>query len=195
MANLERAEVMKHAQSLIQLRPIYLDTETTGTGPAAEVIEVALVDQDGLVLLESLVKPKGLIEADAMRVHGITLGDVQGAPTWRELWPQVESILSGRQVGIYNSEFDLRLMRQSHQKYWMNWTLPEENFFCIMKLYARFFGEWDARRGSYRWHSLENAGRKSGIQLPNSHRAKDDAQLARALLEYIAGTKATTSNR
>jgi DNA polymerase III epsilon subunit-like protein len=92
-------------------------------------------------------------------------------------------------VGIYNSEFDLRMLKQSHQKYWLNWQLPEENFFCIMKLYARFYGEWDARRGSYRWQSLDQAGRQCRIPLPNSHRAKDDALLARALLQHIAENK------
>jgi DNA polymerase III epsilon subunit-like protein len=77
-------------------------------------------------------------------------------------------------------------MRQSHQKYWMDWRFPEHNFFCIMKLYAHFFGEWDARRGSYRWQSLDQAGKQCGIPLQNVHRAKEDALLARALLLHMA---------
>jgi len=189
MAKFERNEAVQRAQQLIKLQPVYLDTETTGTGPLAEIIEIAVVDQDGSVLLESLVKPKGTIEPDAIRVHGITPDKVQSAPTWKDFWPKVETILAGRQVGVYNSEFDLRMLKQSHQKYWLNWQLPEENFFCIMKLYARFYGEWDARRGSYRWQSLDQAGRQCRIPLPNSHRAKDDALLARALLQHIAENK------
>ena len=164
----------------------FLDTETTGTGPAAEIIEVAIVDHEGRLLLDELVKPKGAIEPGAFQVHGISPELLQGKPTWKDAWPRVEAVLAGKLVGIYNSEFDVRMMRQSHQKYWMDWRLQEQNFFCIMKLYAQFFGKWDSRRGSYSWQSLDQAGRQCGIPLQNTHRAKDDALLARALLLYMA---------
>jgi DNA polymerase-3 subunit epsilon len=186
MAKLDKIEAVQRARQLVQKDPVYLDTETTGTGPTAEIIEIAVVDQNGSVLFESLVKPKGQIEPEAMRVHGITPDRLVGAPTWQDIWPQVEAVLAGRLVGVYNSEFDLRMLKQSHRKYWLNWQFPEENFFCIMKLYARFYGEWDARRGSYRWQSLDLAGQQCRIPLPNSHRAQDDARLARALLQHIA---------
>jgi DNA polymerase III epsilon subunit-like protein len=188
-AKLDQIDAIQRARQLLQKQPVYLDTETTGTGPAAEIIEIAVVDHDGSLLYESLVKPKGQIEPDAMRVHGITLAQLEGAPTWKDVWPQVEAALAGRQVGVYNSEFDLRMMRQSHQKYWLSWQFPESNVFCIMKLYARFYGAWDARRGSYRWQSLDQAGQQCRITLPNSHRAADDARLARALLQHIAGAQ------
>lgn len=182
----ERREVARIARDLLQQNPLFLDTETTGMGPDAEIIEIALVDKDGLLVFESLVRPKGVIDPDALRVHGINFQMLQGAPSWREVWPQVEPLLSSRMIGVYNLEFDLRLMRQSNQKYWLEWHLDEGNFFCIMRLYARFYGEWDDRRGSYRWYSLEQAGKQSGILLPNSHRAREDALLARALMVYMA---------
>ena len=190
MDKLERNEAIKRAQQYIQVSPIYLDTETTGLSPHAEVIEIALVDQAGSVILESLVKPRiNSIDPDAFRIHRITMDMLQDAPSWQEVWPQVEAVLAGRLVGVYNSEFDLRMMQQSHRKYWMDDQIPAENFFCIMKLYARYYGEWDYRRRSYRWHSLDQAGKQCRIPLPNSHRAKDDALLARELLLYIANTK------
>lgn len=186
MTGLERSEVARRARQLLSQSPVYLDTETTGVGPTAEIVEIAILDHDGSLLFESLVKPRGVIEPEAIRVHGITSEMLESAPTWKEVWQPVEAILLGRKVGVYNSEFDLRVMKQSHQRYWLSWKIPEESFFCIMKLYARFVGDWDARRGSYRWHSLDQAGRQCGITLPNTHRAKDDALLARALLQYMA---------
>lgn len=186
MLTLDRNEAVQRAKQLVACEPVFLDTETTGTGMTAEVIEIAIVDHSGSLLFESLVKPKGTIEPDAFRVHGIRMEILQSAPAWKDVWPQVEALLKDKQVGIYNSEFDVRLMRQSHQKYWMDWRFPEQNFFCIMKLYARFYGERDPRRGSYRWQSLEQAGKQCGIPLQNAHRAKDDALLARALLLHMA---------
>ena len=183
---LERREAISQARQLWQANPVYLDTETTGTGPTAEIIEIAIVDQDGQLLFESLVKPRGAIEPDAMRVHGITPDQLQSAPGWAEVWPQAEAQLAGRRVGTYNSEFDIRMIKQSHLRNWINRRLQEETFFCIMKLYARFYGERDPRSRSFRWQTLDIAGQQCRLSLPNSHRAKDDALLARALLKYMA---------
>ena len=42
---------------------------------------------------------------------------------------------------------------------WLRWQMADSAFFCIMKLYARFNGEWDPRRGGYRNISLDLAGK------------------------------------
>jgi DNA polymerase III epsilon subunit-like protein len=93
--------------------------------------------------------------------------------------------LDGRQVGIYNADFDLRMLRQSNAKFNLRWEI-DTSFFCIMKLYAQFYGSWNNARRSYRWHSLEAAGRHCRIPLPNTHRAKDDTLLARSVLLHMA---------
>jgi hypothetical protein len=72
----------------------------------------------------------------------------------------------------------------------MIWKRPEGmRDFCIMKLYAQYYGQWNSRRGDYRWQSLDAAGRQCRIPLPNSHRAKDDALLTKAVLENLAGKR------
>jgi len=182
-----RQEAIQTARKWIARKPIYLDTETTGIGPNDSIIEISIIDHDGQALLDQLVKPVGSITADAMAVHGITNAMVREAPRWENVWPDVEAVLSNRAVGIYNADFDLRMLRQTHQRNWLRWSdLAGTDFFCIMKLYAQFYGEWNHRRGGYRWQSLDAAGKQSGIPLPNSHRAKDDTLLTRALLEYMA---------
>jgi DNA polymerase-3 subunit epsilon len=184
-----RRDAIRQAQQLIQDSPLYLDTETTGTGPNAEVIEVGVVDSQGEVLYSSLVRPRGVIEPDAMRIHHISPEQVAAAPGWPEVWPALRAVLDGQQVGAYNSEFDLRLLKQSLTRAWLRWDLEDHNFFCIMKLYARFAGDWDPRRAAYRWHSLDVAGFQCGLPQPNTHRAVDDARLARAVLHYMAEAK------
>ena len=182
-----RNEAIQIAQKWIAKRPVYIDTETTGTDLNAGIVEIAVIDFDGGVLIDSLVKPVGTIPADATAIHGITNEMVKDAPRWDKVWQEVEAAISNRAVGIYNADFDLRLMRQSHQKNWMRWYDPEgTEFFCIMKLYAQFFGVWNNQRGGYRWQSLDAAGRQCNILLPNSHRAKDDTLLTLALLEFMA---------
>ncbi|MGD2157740.1 MAG: 3'-5' exonuclease [Anaerolineales bacterium] len=180
-------EAILLAQRWLAERPVYLDTETTGTKETDSIIEISVIDDDGQILVDSLVKPISRISPGAARLHGISDAMVQDAPRWPDVWPEVEAALEGRVVGIYNAEFDLRLIKQTHQRHWMSWHNPQgTQFFCIMKLYAQFYGERHPRYGSYRWQSLDAASRQAGLPLPNTHRAKDDTLLTSALLHYIA---------
>ncbi len=184
-----RQAAIAQAQIELNRQPVYLDTETTGLGDADQIVEIGIVDGEGSVLFESLVKPIGRMTPDAMRVHHITDAMVANAPTWKEVWPQVEAVLTGRRIGIYNADFDLRMLRQSHRAHQLPWQPQAVSSFCIMKLYARFRGERNYRTGDFRWHSLDEAGYQCRIDLPNAHRAAADALLARAILYYIAEAK------
>ena len=57
----------------------------------------------------------------------------------------------------------------------------------ILNLFSEFRGEWDPNRRALKRFRLEDAGQFFRIPLPNSHRAADDARLARALLRRIGG--------
>jgi DNA polymerase-3 subunit epsilon len=184
-------EAAYRAREILHNKPVYLDTETTGMKDNDQVIEIAVLDHDGSKMVDSLVKPLQPIPSDATRIHGITNRDVAGAPAWAEVWAQVEHAIQGRRVGIYNKEFDLRIIQQTHKMHWMTWKTPQgTTFFDIMALYARFKGDWNSRAGDYRWHSLENAGIQCGLALPNTHRAFEDTLLTRALLKHMADFQA-----
>jgi DNA polymerase-3 subunit epsilon len=183
-----RTEAIQMAKSKLALSPVYLDTETTGTGPTDEVIEIGIVDADGKTLFESLVKPVGKVGLAAFSVHGISEEMLVNAPRWMIVWPKVEAVLAGRTVGIYNADFDLRMFQQTHARYKLRWIIPQgASFFCVMKLYAQYYGERNLKTGGYRWQSLENAGRQCQLPEPNAHRSVADSLLTRALLHYIAG--------
>ncbi len=173
------------ARRLLQSSPLFFDTETTGVHCRAEIIEIGIVDVNGETALESFVRPLQRISVGATAVHGITNHMVMHAPTWAEIWPQMKQLFAGRRVGIYNADFDLRMMWQSHALHNLPWQAVGGSAFCVMKLYAQFYGEARGQR-EYRWQSLKNAGQQCGIPLPNSHRAADDARLACALVHHIA---------
>ncbi len=181
-----RQRAIQKAQMLLAKRPAFLDTETTGFRNHDEIVEICLIDHDGATLFDGLVRPTRKIPRDAERIHGISNRMVVDMPTWAEVWPIVKDFLAGQSVGIYNANFDLRLIQQSHKAVGLRWQPIGANAFCIMKLYAEFYGDWDRRRRSYRWQSLEDAGAQCGIDLPNSHRALADTILARAILHHMA---------
>jgi DNA polymerase-3 subunit epsilon len=179
-------KVIQRAREFLAFDPLFLDTETTGISPQDVVIEVGVVDLAGETVYETLIRPSIPIPAEAVAIHGITEGMVSDAPAWREIWGDLRSVLDGRYVGVYNADFDLRMMKQTHRRSWLDWTLEDQRFFCVMKLYSAFYGERSLRGNSFRFHKLEAAGAACRIPLPNSHRAVDDARLTAALFKYIA---------
>ena len=180
-----RKLAIQKAREYWAMQPLFLDTETTGTDPLAEIVEIAVVDIQDNVLFESLVKPVRKIPLEALRVHHITEEMVMNAPTWPEVWPQFEAVAARRFVGIYNADFDLRMIRQSFLARGLPVKEPPFRSFCLMKLYAEFIE-------SPRWVTLEQARLRSNIAMPNAHRARADAIVTRALLQYMAnaGTRA-----
>lgn len=181
-----RREASEEARRILERRPLFFDTETTGLESRDEIIEIGIVESEGTVLFESLVKPTRRIPASASRIHGIRDEDVADAPVWSILWPQIESIFQNRTVAIYNAEYDLRLLSQTHRAHRLPATPAGARANCVMKLYAKYRGEPGRRAGDYRWHSLANAGSQCRIPLANRHRAVDDALLTRAVLNYMA---------
>ena len=180
-----RQRAIETAKSLVKMRPVYLDTETTGLGKTDEIIEISIIDDDGSTLIETLIKPSQSIPSGSTAIHGITNEDVKSARAWPIVWPEIRSTLFGRAIIIYNAEFDVRMLQQSHQRYRLPWK-EQLNTFDLLKIYAEFRGEWDANRKSYRYQSLDAAGKQCGIALPNAHRATADTLLTRALLHHLA---------
>lgn len=180
-------KVIQRARDVMALNPVFLDTETTGTGSQDLVIEVGVVDSEGNILYDGLVNPGKAIPAESTAVNEITDQMVANAPAWREVWPQLEPILWNRAIGIYNADFDMRLLRQSNQAAGLPWKLEDRQAFCVMRLFAAWYGEWNPRYNGFKSQKLEFAGRFCQIDMPNSHRAIDDARLTVALMRYLAG--------
>src|SRR5262249_33437697 len=79
---------------------VVLDTETADLpGP---ICEVAVIDTDGKVLLDTLVNPGVPITSEAHRIHGIGDTDVAGAPNWVQVLRRLLAVTAGRQVLAYN---------------------------------------------------------------------------------------------
>jgi DNA polymerase-3 subunit epsilon len=181
-----KQRVVRIANDLVGLSPVFLDTETTGISPLDVVIEIAVLDSDGSVLLDTLAKSTMPIPPEATAIHGINDIHLVDAPEWGEVWPELVRVLDGRVVGIYNAAFDLRMLRQTCGLAGILWTQPFKRHFCIMEMFAEFFGDWNQSRRSYRWKSLEFAGKYFKLPGQNVHRAKEDTILSKLVFESIA---------
>ncbi|HNR00969.1 MAG TPA: 3'-5' exonuclease [Anaerolineaceae bacterium] len=179
-------QIRESARQILALKPVYLDTETTGIGSVDEIVEISVIDHDGAQLFSKLVKPTRPIPPGAERIHGISNRQVADAQPWPILWPELRSILYGRTIAAYNSSFDARLMEQTHSRYRLPWR-ERLNFLDVMQLFSDFRAVWDPFRKTYRYFKLAEAGAFFQIDLLNAHRSSADALLTRAVLHSIAG--------
>jgi DNA polymerase III epsilon subunit-like protein len=165
---------------------VVLDTESTGLY-GAYLVEIAVIDvRTGQALLDTLVNPGLPIPVEAVEIHGITDDLVRDAPTFAGLLPQIEAVLSGRRVVIYNAPFDTGIIEHelcrlwcgpaAHDDYeraWLEkqnqcrdrldaWTTRVVAHECAMEQHARWHGEWHPYWGDYTWQRLGGGHRAAG---------------------------------
>ena len=95
-------------EQLTQENWVILDTETRGLYDA-EIVEIAIIDSLGKILLDTLIKPSIPIPAEVTEIHGISDAMVADAPTFPEVYP-TDAALKDKRVLIYNSAFDIKIL-------------------------------------------------------------------------------------
>lgn len=165
---------------------VVLDTETSGLDSTAEIVQIAIIDSQGNVLLDTLVKPTRPIPTDASRIHGIFDENVKDALAWKDTLSHVEYLIKDRDVVIYNADFDIRLMRQSAKAVDIEWARGLGFWHCAMLAYAEYYGDWNDYRQSYHWQRLSDACEQQSIPVINAHNALADCQMTLALVKKMA---------
>lgn len=168
---------------------VVLDTETTGVGSDDEIVEIAIVDASGVILMNTLVSPAGYKSDLGTRWHGISAGSIETAPMWRELHAQFEDKIEGRVVIAYNANFDMRLIKQSYAAAFpaIGASLVFRNeWLCAMEAFASVYGEFKDGRDGYKWKKLSEAMAYYSLVQSGEHRALSDALSTLALIKAMA---------
>jgi exodeoxyribonuclease X len=112
---------------------IFLDTETTGNGPADRICQIAFKTEECAAVNE-LFNPGMPITIDAMTVHHITnemvrdKGSFRGSDTWKQLR---DLIMPNTNVMVaHNAAFDVGMLKKE--------GLEPQSVICTLKL-ARYF--------------------------------------------------------
>ena len=163
---------------------VFLDTETTGLDTGAQIIEIAIIDGTGDVIVDLRLKPSVPIDERAQAVHGISIEDLADFPQWPEVEPAIKEALIGKKVVIYNADFDTRLLRQTATAFardteWIDNLVTD----CAMAGAVRRYGATNL----YGTISLANAVSRSGCGWHGKeHSALGDAMTTLALVRKIA---------
>jgi len=174
-------EVIKSGQFVI------LDTETTGLNNA-EIVSIAVVGSNGETLLDTLIKPIRPIPADATRIHGITNEMVVSAPAFESILPELQRLLTGTNVIVYNAVYDRKMLHQSAEAAGLpktDWKVLSD-WYCAMETFAEVYGDWNDYHQSYRWQKLTTACHYYDVPVVGAHGALADCLMTLEVCKKMA---------
>ena len=154
-----------------------LDVESSALGPAAELVEIAIVGADGGTLIDTIVRPRGQLAPDAQRVHGLDAAALARADPFEEVYPGLAKLLAGRTVIAYHAAFDHQVLDYSCE------LVSLSIISCVWDCAMLRYEQWRGFRASLaivcEVESITVAGPR--------HRALTDARLVWWLIRRMAG--------
>jgi DNA polymerase-3 subunit epsilon len=161
------------------------DTETTGFGPDARILEIGCVVFEGLKPVHEwsqLLCPPN-VDWNSERVKGalavnhIDPRDLQGKPAFADVMSEILLELSGDVLVAHNAEFDLKMLNQELAFASSQPVTPKLSI-CTMSIAARL--------NAVGPHKLANIAERYRV-LPEgpAHRATSDARTAGMILAAV----------
>jgi DNA polymerase-3 subunit epsilon len=152
------------------------DTETSGLGASARVLEIGVVTFEGGKPVHEwsrLLCPEGVDwdndkVKEALAVNKLTREQLQGQPTFDEILPDLLLELSLPTLVAHNAEFDVRMLNQELQRL-SKPALSPQLLVCTKDLASHFNWTNDPNR-------LENVAPRYGVVQEAAHRAIVDAR-------------------
>lgn len=98
-----------------------MDLETTGLRPSSdEIVAIAIIPMRGYRILlgsafHTLVKP-GRLDEKSIKFHGICPKDLEGAPSFEEVSGKVRTMLEGKTMIGYATDFDRAFLRERYKR-------------------------------------------------------------------------------
>jgi len=157
-----------------------IDVETTGLWPSVDrVVEIGLVRLSPCG--EEIASWTTVIDPDrdvgASEIHGLTAGDLRGAPRFADVAPGFLAMIGGTRIAAHNARFDLAFLTHELDRAGASWGTPDA--LCTMITTARL-GLSGERR-------LSECCRDLDIELIDAHCAISDARAASCLLACALG--------
>lgn len=184
--NIKSTHAIKQcAKTLLNSNHVIVDVETTGLSESSQIVEIAVIDTNGNVLLNTLVNPSVRISPRATETHQINKDMLKDAPRWPEVYERLNAAIGNKTIVAYNAEFEERLINQTCAAYQIEPI--NRNYECAMLLYAIWNGEPGRGKGQFKWKKLTDAQAKCKVRVNGeNHRALTDCLVTMGVLKFIS---------
>ena len=151
---------------------VAFDCETTGlhVEKGHNIIEIALVkhNPDGSVEeWSSLVKPTKRISPSNQAIHGISPSMVEKAPSFDDIYPQLQEFIKDCILVAHNSEFDVGFLKAEAERNNLP-VISDDLVVDSLAMSRRFFG--------FPRNNLSVVSHRFHLMTPHAHRALPDAR-------------------
>ena len=136
------------------------------------------VIEDGMITDEfySLVNPETHFDYFNTQLTGISEEMVWDAPTFPEVWPQIESLMSDGLLVAHNAVFDMNVLKRCLRDYEIEWK-PYVRYVCTVQMGRRLLPGMS--------HKLNVLCDHYGICLDHHKADSDSHACAEILLRYL----------
>ena len=126
----------------------------------------------------SLVNPETHFDYFNVQLTGISEETVRNAPTFPEVWAQIEPTMSSGLLVAHNAVFDMSVLKKCLWGYGIAWK-PYVRYLCTVQMGKRVLPGMS--------HKLNDLCAHYGICLDHHRAASDSRACAEILLRYLEG--------
>ena len=179
-----RRKAIHWARTTLKRGAIIVDFETTGLHDA-EIIQIGIINTDGDVLMDQMVKPRKRISKESIAIHGITPEMVADSPSFVQVAPTFARIIKAHDVVAYNVSYESDVLHRECRRHAIDEIQPL-SWSCAMRHYASFYGQWNPRRRNFVWQNLRKASQQQMLEVKDAHNAVGDCRMTLALIHKMA---------
>src|SRR5579885_351415 len=149
----------------------FVDIETTGGRSMYDrIIEIGILRVENNKIIrtfQSLINPHAYLPKEITMLTGITAGDLENAPTFREIKDEIGELLTGCIFVAHNARFDYSFVKREFGRHTDSFTARQ---LCTVKLSRLLYPGWSH-------HNLDSVIEHCNFTCLNRHRAFDDAKV------------------
>ena len=149
----------------------FIDVETTGLRANYDrIIEIGIVrveDNQIVKTYQSLINPETYLPKEIEMITGITAGDLENAPTFRQIMDEVLETMNDCVFVAHNVRFDYSFIKSELKRHNVSFS---SKHFCTVRLSRLLYPTMPR-------HNLETLIQQFNLPYQARHRAFDDAKV------------------
>ncbi|MFA6735155.1 MAG: 3'-5' exonuclease [Sphaerochaetaceae bacterium] len=175
----EKKKAAAWARSVIERKDVLLfDTETTGLGPDARIVEISVLSTQGRLIASELLDPEIVMPEKVSMINGITAVMLQGRRKFWEIAPNVARLMSDGTFVAWNTPFDIARLQYEFER--ISFLYPSPDIDDAMVRYCRFSGRTENRC------AMHKASDELGITMTQQHRSAGDCRMMLEIIRRMA---------
>lgn len=156
---------------------VAIDFETARNQQTPCSLGLTIVENGKVIHSEHyMINPQSKFSSYAVQVHGISAQDVASAPTFPEIWIELEPIFRHYPIVAHNAVFDIAVLEKTCRRYHI--PLDSITSFCTMCLCRENYPAW-------KHYGLDDICSRLGIPLDHHHSADNDSRACAEIMLYL----------